>query len=202
MLAILGKLSLKMQKNPFEMINGIINGHRILLRPVCFDSKEYNKDYKKPDGNYIRPTVTTTTCPTCGSLINQIIGPNDDLSKPIIVNCDICTPHVVETIKSDIFTFKNPIKTGLVSLWDINPTAMDNFGINADFFDKKELDIKSKNIGQNSIVEITSGSLGPCLRKKDMWKSSNSNKPIERHADFFELVGDMVNESFVKQDNT
>lgn len=183
------------------MINGIIKGHEVLLRPVRFDSDDYDKNYKKPNGDYIRPIVAITTCPICGGLINQNITINDDLSKQIAVNCDKCAPYVANIVKPAIFTFKNPIKTGALSLWDINPTAMSNICVDASFFDKKEPDIKSNDADPNNIVEMRSEGLGQFLRKKDMWKKSNNSTTIERHVDYFDMVGDMVNETFVKQED-
>ena len=112
--------------NPFAMIHGTLNNEMIYLRPVAFDSSDYDKNYKKPDGSYIRPIMAQTTCPKCSCVIEQSIPIVFDFDKSLIVNCIKCNPPLSV---SNVFPFEDPISNLKLNIAQINPEAIVNLQV-------------------------------------------------------------------------
>ena len=181
--------------NPFAILEGVLNGQSLILRPVQFDDDDYNKDYIRQNGELIRPTMAVTTCPECGSLIEQIIKPSDDLNVPIPTYCEKCFPYVyVPEVIEHEFPFRDPISTSSLVLFDINPTALSN--IDAMFIDEDN-DEKPMLIEEieDPMVERRSEGLGQFIRRRDQWKKVK--KPEEDRIDFrggdvFDAMGELL----------
>jgi len=112
--------------DPFAMIHGTLNNEIIYLRPVAFDSSDYDKNYKKPDGSYIRPIMAQTTCPKCSCVIEQVIPITFDFNRSLAVNCVRCNPP---SNVSNIFPFEDPISNLKLNIVQINPEAIVNLQV-------------------------------------------------------------------------
>lgn len=168
--------------SPFDVIYGEINGDPITLRPIRFDSSDYDKEYKKSDGQYIKPTLATTTCPQCGSSIEEEVPFDYNILNPIKVKCLKCSP--ISNIRSK-FPFRDPIKDRTLNPMSINKNAFEELGItNVQTAAKEENQCKKINYGLSSFMNT-----------RHAWKSKKANVTIEREIDLFELLGDTVSES-------
>lgn len=112
--------------NPFSLIKGTLNNQDVYLRPVQFDDSDYDKEFKKSNGDLIRPTMATTTCPKCSCVIEQIIPQDFNLINGTLkVNCLRCVPVVVNT-----FPFEDPIDSMKLSIIQVNPSAITDVRLN------------------------------------------------------------------------
>lgn len=170
--------------NPFDILFGVLKGHEVILRPVSFnDDDDYDKNYIRPNGELIRPTMAVTTCPICGQLIEQIIEPSAKLDQPIPTYCETCHPfvHVSEKLEYD-FPFRDPMASNILVLFDINPTALAN--IDAMFIDEEnEKPRLIEEIEDHPMVERRSGGLGQFIRRRNQWKKIK--QPEEQTTEFF-----------------
>lgn len=184
--------------NPFAILEGTLKGEMVPLRPVQFDDDEYDKEYRRQNGELIRPTMCVTTCPMCGQLIEQNIAPSVDLSVPIPTYCDACHPymHIPETVVHE-FPFRDPISAGSVVLFDVNPTALSN--IDAMFIDEDN-DGKPMLIEEveDPMVERRSEGLGQFIRRRHQWKKEK--QPVDQAdqaflggGDVFDMMGELMN---------
>ena len=114
------------ERDPFTLIQGTLNAETIYLRPVAFDSSDYDKNFKKPNGDIIKPTMAQTTCPKCSCVIEQSIPINFDFNKSLKVSCSRCNPQ-----KSfvNIFPFSDPIDSLKLNIIHINPEAVVNLQV-------------------------------------------------------------------------
>jgi hypothetical protein len=180
-------------RDPFAIIHGVIGEHETILRPVKFNDEDFDKEYRRSNGEFIVPIAAVTTCPMCGGLVEQDIPEGTDLSVPIQINCPTCAPAPVHR-PDDPFPFSDPIERGVLTLFDVNPTAL-NIAVN--FFDEP---VDTSVVDKNDMVEVRSEGLGQFMRKRDMWdKSGKSKEATDPHADIFDIMGDLVDESFVNQ---
>lgn len=189
--------------NPFQTIQGIIKDQPVILRPVQFDDDNYDKNYRKSNGELIRPTMAVTTCPYCGGLVEQAISKSLDLSEQIKVFCPKCDPYVAPS-PPKVFPFRDPIDRLVITLFDINPTAINSglFKIHdepqihetslSDLFSPSKSQ-KQKTPSPNStnvfndMVERRSEGLGQWMRRRDQWKKLT--KAVDAH------VGSLNNET-------
>lgn len=173
--------------SPFDMIYGELNDIPIMLRPIQFDDFEYDKEYRKSDGTYIRPTLGITTCPHCGCNIEQEIPSNYNILNPVKVKCLKCSP----TAKiNSAFPFVDPISNRLINPINVNPTAFADLNI---ILRKKPVTQKFCT-KQDDLVEKRSLGLGDFLRSRHSWKSKSDDSIIEREVDIFELMGSALPE--------
>lgn len=188
--------------NPFNMIDGTIQGRPVTLRPVQFDDHEYNKDFIRANGQLIRPTMAVTTCPVCSQLVEQPIGVDVDLSKTMRVHCVTCEPAIV----TPIFPFRDPIATGILTLFKVNATALSS--LNVLFAPKQVVDVPAAKTPQadSDMVERRSGGLGQFIRRRDQWKKLTKAidgqlgpvAPITTNRnDLFDLMGSMMDNTTV-----
>jgi hypothetical protein len=174
--------------SPFDMIYGELNDIPIMLRPIQFDDFEYDKEYKKSDGQYIRPTMGITTCPQCGCNIEQEIPSNYNILNPVKVKCVKCSP----TAKINaVFPFLDPIGNRTINPLNVNPTAFADLNIIL----KKKPVVQKACLKQDDLVAKRSLGLGDFLRSRHSWKSKSENHVVEREADIFELMGKALPES-------
>lgn len=112
--------------NPFSLIQGILNKQTIYLRPIQFDDCDYDKEFKKSNGELIRPTMATTTCPKCSCVIEQHVPKNFDLLNDVLnINCIKCNPII-----NNIFPFDDPFNLLKISIININPSAITDVRLN------------------------------------------------------------------------
>lgn len=171
-----------MTHTPFDTLYGELNGEPITLRPILFDSSDYDKEYKKSDGKYIRPTMAITTCPQCGSGIEAEIPIDYNILNPIKAKCLKCSPISSITLK---FPFRDPIKSKTLNPMSINRNAFNELGILGVKDDDKQKTCTKINYGLSSFMNT-----------KHSWKSKKANVLVEREIDLFELLGDTISESF------
>ena len=108
--------------NPYDLVQLKINGHELYGRPVEFDSEPVDTHTMlNKDGNILRPTKITSTCPDCGQglLFDVKVG---DPPYYIELDCYLC---VVKT-QPHINPFMNPIEDGRIKQSDIDPLLYNN----------------------------------------------------------------------------
>lgn len=180
--------------NPFDILYGIVGGYEVLLRPVKFNDTEYDKNCRRSNGELLRPTAIVTTCPMCGSLIEQEISEDVNLSQSILINCEQCTPPIINKVKEIVFPFVDPIQSCALTLFDVNSMAL-NTTINMFNDNPAVVNILSVSNIENDLVERRSDGIGQYIRKRDLWKKTD-NKVIKRfNGDVFDIMGELVDES-------
>jgi len=181
--------------NPFAMVSGVIKGNFVTLRPVQFNDDDYDKEYRRSNGEFIRPTMGVTTCPMCSGLIEQHIPSDADLTKPISVYCDSCEPYIL-IAPPPTYPFRDPISSETLTLFQVNPTALSN--LDAMFSDDG---VKSDEPIENSMVERRSGGLGQFIRKRHQWKKLTQKIDTElgrmldtpgSGGDVFDIMGELM----------
>lgn len=178
-----------MTYNPFDVVYGELNNEPITLRPIRFDSSDYDKEYRKPDGQYIKPTMATTTCPQCGSCIEEDIPLDYNILNPIKVKCVKCSPLTDIVLK---FPFKDPIKARILNPMDINPDAFNELGILMSANQKPDSEITKP------CPNINYG-LSSFMNSRHSWKSNKAQSIIEKEVDIFDLLGGSVPECNVSE---
>lgn len=179
--------------NPFDMISAVLDGEMIYLRPVQFDSSDYNKEFIKPDGSMIRPTMAVGTCPKCSSVIEHQIAEDVQLNGSLMtVVCKKCNPPP----KIIPFPFENPFDYGRLSVLHINPVGgatIKNAGKSAD--EPAENVSETEPTENKPILEQMfkrSTGLGSFLRDKHRWNGGpHNNRNMSRDQfDIFGNIGD------------
>lgn len=171
-------------------------GQPAVLRPVQFDTDDYDKEYRKADGQIIRPTMAVTTCPGCGQLVEQEIPLDHDLSQPVPIYCNECNPFI-PVPPPPSFPFRDPIAAEAVSLFDINPMALSNISV---FLDGDEEPVDDTPV-ESPLVERRSEGLGQFIRRRDQWKKITKavddqlgpeiDTEDSESLDLFEMMGQM-----------
>lgn len=177
--------------DPFAMINGNINGNIIFLRPVSFDSSDYNKEYKKPDGSYIRPTMAQTTCPKCSCVIEQIIPFDFDFNKSINVNCVKCNPPLNNI---NLFPFEDPISNLKLNIIQINPEAAVNLQVmSITKFNQQPKEIEECGPLDKLFKPTKPMGLGDFIRGKEAWNKLKRqiDDGLSKTKDIFDTFSNM-----------
>lgn len=178
--------------NPFAMLAGKISGEPVLLRPVSFDSSDYDKNYMKSDGSYIKPTMVITTCPKCSSLIEHSLTGCSDITSCIDVVCIKCSPPSTNIP----FPFEDPFATSRLNNYNINPDCITDVRLNQ----KTESPIKKQNTPteDNKMSTIESlfrpqkrMGLGEFINKRNEWRKINKISEKQEKIDVFDIMGNI-----------
>lgn len=107
-----------MDYNPYELLNINVNGKKAYGRPVEYDSNTTGPNsVKNTFGYYVKPIRLVTTCPDCGQGLELNVRYPDPPFPVVEFACYICKS------KSNVVIdpFVDPIKSGRVTLEDLNP---------------------------------------------------------------------------------
>jgi hypothetical protein len=172
--------------SPFDPIYGELKNQTIILRPVRFDSSDYDKEYKKPNGEYIKPVLAVTTCPQCSSPIEQEIPEDYSILNPIQIKCSVCNPvsNILER-----FPFTDPIKNRYIDPMKLNPEAFNDIGVILTSFDSKT----RKKVDDNKTEKMNYG-LSSFMNSRHSWKSKKSEQTTEKIVDIFDLLAGSIDE--------
>ncbi len=178
--------------NPFALIQGTINNEIVFLRPVQFDSSEYDKNFKKPDGSTIRPTMAQTTCPKCSCMIEHMIPYDFNDSILLKINCSRCNPPV----SSAVFPFEDPIKLCKIQVVDINPNAASNIRL----MPKKPVEPKvAEKVVEDPVLSkmfkpVKPMGLGEFIKNRSDWnklKQKLETNFVSKSEDAFDVLGNI-----------
>jgi len=184
------------QRSPFDMIIGQIKGQSIQLRPVRFDSDNYDKNFVKPNGEFIRPEMGVSTCPICFQLIEQELPESLNLNEVIDVYCDTCAPAGV--IQKN-FPFNDPFETKELEIFDINPQALKGTIL----YQKPKTNPEAIVIENTDLEERDIGGIGQFVRKRNQWKKEQKPDEFEHfnhsNGDNHDVMGMVVGEAKIGQ---
>jgi hypothetical protein len=180
--------------NPFALIQGTLHGETIYLRPVQFDSSDYDKNFKKPNGEMIRPTMVQTTCPKCSCVIEQAIAQDFNTTSCLKVNCIRCNPPS----NNNVFAFDDPIQMLKIPVINVNPNAASNIRVAPKC--KKELE---KPVVEQSPLDklfrpTKPMGLGEFIRSKQAWnklKHQFDTNFVNKSEDVFDMFSNNLPES-------
>jgi len=186
-----------MNKNPFDLIQGILNGKIIYLRPVQFDSSDYDKEFRKSDGQLIKPTMAATTCPQCSCVIEHSIPIDFKLhDDPLRINCNRCNP----TSNINFFPFDDPIQSLKLSIVNINPNAASDSRVAV----KCQNVLKEKQTELNPIDKLFKPTkpmgLGEFIQSKAAWNKLKQQLDVgvNKITDIFDVFANVPDDNSTK----
>jgi hypothetical protein len=108
--------------SPYDLVPLTINGKSITGRPFQFDSDVVNQmTMTNAFGVVVKPSRVITTCPDCGQGFELDVKLGDPPFQAVVVACPVCKPAPPPVQDP----FLNPIKTGRIQAFELDPILHD-----------------------------------------------------------------------------